>query len=823
MTLQDDSFFSTHFLFVLDHKTLDILDANEPAVEFYGFTRDEFRNMNMHDLGEKRNHSSLIANNRNATVQGKIWVQKKKSGETVYVQFTAQMFNYKGRVAKLATAHDVTQLIEQQEKNPSAFPQVQLSHGNQPLAEIIWDNKKKVQKWSDKAEELFGWTPAEASGHPNFFERFIYTEELDRAYEVFNENVSAGNRSYSIEGRVCTKKGEVRTCEWHNTLVYDQTGKLVSIYSLVQDISKRKESEYLFKALSEESLVGVYLIQDGFFKYVNPRFAEIFGISKEDIEHNIGPLDLTHPEDRDLVAENLNARMEGSETSLQYDFRCLTSDKETIHVKVFGTRIQYLGKWAIAGTLLDITHSKLAFERYQASVESFEDLFDSISDAIYIQDRDGAFIKVNQAAVNLNGYKRDFLIGNTPEILAAPGKVDLEETQAYFEKALNGTSQKFEQWGQRKNGEVFPEEVILNPGTYFGEDVVIAISRDISERYEIEGKIEATEERFKQLFQNSPFAIAMMNSHQEIQMVNKAFEDIFGYKEEEVLRLDIDRLIIPEYLEKSALELTKSNFNGEIFSVTTTRKRKDGSLVEVLVSGVPITINNKLNAFFGIYVDITERKEAEEKIKKSLREKEVLLAEIHHRVKNNLAVITGLLELQQYNTDSDEAKNILKESQLRINSIALIHEKLYQNENLSEISIDVYLKELIDIIIASIRTEETEVSISIESEPIHLTVSQAIPCGLILNELITNSYKHAFIGKKSGKINISLKRTGDRLTLFFNDNGVGMPGELDFENPTSLGLTLIQTLARQLQGDCSFNESGDGMKFKLSFTLDNYG
>src|SRR5699024_1877828 len=150
--------------------------------------------------------------------------------------------------------------------------------------------------------------------------------------------------------------------------------------------------------------------------------------------------------------------------------------------------------------------------------------------------------------------------------------------------------------------------------------------------------------------------------------------------------------------------------------------------------------------------------EVEEKVKESLREKEVLLSEIHHRVKNNLAVISGLLELQAYNTDSRAVVDALKESQMRINTIAIIHEKLYQHEDLAAIAFDSYLKELTEIIVDSLRDGSTKIDIHIEADPIELTINQAIPCGLILNELITNAYKHAFSDSKKGNITVLLQR-----------------------------------------------------------------
>ncbi|MDZ7714824.1 MAG: PAS domain S-box protein [Balneolaceae bacterium] len=386
----------------------------------------------------------------------------------------------------------------------------------------------------------------------------------------------------------------------------------------------------------------------------------------------------------------------------------------------------------------------LPTERYRASVESFKDLFDSISDAIYIQDKSGKFLEVNKGAEKMYGYDREEFIGRTPDFLAAPGKVDMESTIAQVKKALEGEPQTFKFWGKRKNGEVFPKEVTVNPGTYFGEDVVIAIGRDVSERYEVQEQIRKNEEMFRQLFQNAHIGIVMMDERQEVQLVNNAFERIFGYTSEEIKGLDIDKVIVPESEMEEALQLSKNIFFGESSEITAKREAKDGSLIDVLVYGVPVIVGGNTVAIFGMYVDITERKNAEERVRRSLKEKEVLLAEIHHRVKNNLAVITGLLELQRYNTPEKDAQDALYESQMRVNSIALIHEKLYQSEDLSQISFDIYIKELADIILKSMMQKNKNINLNIDADPVELTVNQAIPCGLILNEVITNSFKHAF-------------------------------------------------------------------------------
>lgn len=821
MSSPESPFFTSHPLFILNKESLEILDVNACATQWYGCDRQAFIGMNIRDLGEKKDRRALIGDAPEAAVAGDIiWVHEDAEGVSRYVQFTTHTFNYHGIPAIFAVAHDVTAQIKRQDTAGSQYPKIELFRGDRPLAEITWTADGNVINWSQKAEALFGWSREQAMNQPDFWKRFIHQDDYPEAAALVEQKVQAAAKEFTALGKVKTRKGQTRVCEWYNTLIYDETGRLHRIYSLLQDVSEREEKSHLFRALSEKSLVGVYLIQDDEFKYVNPRFAEIFGYRQDEIEGEMGPMDLTHPDDRKRVSENLEERISGKVDALEYDFRCTTKQGDTIHVKVIGSRMTYLGRPAVVGTLLDLTHSKLAYERYQSSVESFEDLFDSISDAIYIQNRRAEFIKVNEAALALNGYSREEMIGRTPDFLAAPGKVDLEEIRRYFERALGGTPQRFEQWGIKKSGEVFPEEVILNPGTYFGEEVVIAISRDITDRYEAETEVQHSREKFHQLFSNAPIGIAMIDQHQEISTINKAFEEIFGYEEQEIAGLDINRVIVPEEEMEEARYLSQQNMAGYTFSSTETRTRKDGSLIEVLVYGVPVTVEGQTIAVFGIYVDMSDRKEAEEKVKKSLREKEVLLAEIHHRVKNNLAVITGLLELQQYNTELDEAREVLRESQLRINSIALIHEKLYQNENLSQISIDVYLNELIAIITDSMNTGETAVDIQVESEPAFLTINQAIPCGLILNELITNSFKHAFPEADRGTIDIKLVKQGCRVEFEYADDGVGIPDGVALDAPSSLGLTLIQTLSRQLQGQHQFYRTGQGMRFSLEFRID---
>jgi two-component sensor histidine kinase len=218
--------------------------------------------------------------------------------------------------------------------------------------------------------------------------------------------------------------------------------------------------------------------------------------------------------------------------------------------------------------------------------------------------------------------------------------------------------------------------------------------------------------------------------------------------------------------------------------------------------------------------DISVQKESEQKISESLHEKNILLAEIHHRVKNNLAVISGLLQMQMWNVEDASAKKALQQSQLRIQSIALVHEKLYQNETFADINISDFARELVDAVSDSFKQPEQNVTLNYSMDNMKMNINQAVPLSLLLNECIVNCYKHAFAGRKEGKIDIVLDLNGDKVEIQVADNGHGLPDDFEFEIQQSLGVTLIRTLVSQLRGSARYESTGEGTRFILEFTLE---
>jgi two-component sensor histidine kinase len=247
--------------------------------------------------------------------------------------------------------------------------------------------------------------------------------------------------------------------------------------------------------------------------------------------------------------------------------------------------------------------------------------------------------------------------------------------------------------------------------------------------------------------------------------------------------------------------------------------RKGGQRLEISLSISPVRdANGHIIGASTIARDITERKRVEGHLKASLQEKDVLLREIHHRVKNNLQVVSSLLNLQAHAIHDHRIRAYFQDSQHRIQTMALIHEKLYQSGNLAQIDFAEYLRDLVANVVRSSHLDQGHLALKFNTEEVFFPIATAIPCGLLLHELLSNCVKHAFPESRSGTIEVSLHRNPQRMyVLTVCDNGVGLPPELDVRNTVSLGLRLVHLLAAQLHGTLMF-ESRKGTSVTLTFS-----
>ncbi|NGP89403.1 sensor histidine kinase [Fodinibius halophilus] len=305
---------------------------------------------------------------------------------------------------------------------------------------------------------------------------------------------------------------------------------------------------------------------------------------------------------------------------------------------------------------------------------------------------------------------------------------------------------------------------------------------------------------------------------EKIVFVNKAFEEITQYSREEVIGKSLSILQGPKTDKETIKELVEKVSKGEHFEGETFNYKKDGSTYRVRWSIDPIRDEDgEITHYVSVQRNVTKEWEQRQQMKDIIEEREMLIKETHHRIKNNLATITGMLELQVMKSSSQEVQEVLSESMNRVQSIASIHEKLYETEGLASITLDDYLEDLIRQVDSSIENIDglSEIDFEIDIKPISIRTRQAVPLGLIINELVTNSHKHAF-DEEGGTISIKCTEENNTVSLEVKDDGKGLPEGLDVTSSQSLGLKLVDSLAKQLKAEYSFS-SDNGTQFTMTF------
>ncbi len=726
------------------------------------------------------------------------------------------------------------------------------------------------------------------------------------------------------------------------------------------ELRKKLESEVFnayerYRNVSELSPIGFVITdKEGVIINTNRAFTNMLGYNYEEL---IGEkfLSFSFPDDAENKENLIQELLAGKKQIGEIEKRYLKKDGREIHTLLKMT-IQKDSRdepELIFAQIVDISSILQAQQELAISEKSYRDLFNNSNDLLYILDENTVFVDVNQSVINKYGYTKEEILGRAPDMFSAPDLNDLSYIFKQLELAWKGKQVKVLWWSIKKNGEIFPKELILRKGVYRGKNILMASGRDVSESYNYEKQLEEKERRYRHLFERNLAGVYRTARNGEILEYNSAFAKTLGFAKEEQNSELInakkfyvndeererflekrhknkflvgERLILKrtdgsiinvllnvssifdennefQYYEGSVFDITELvyvqeqlkesekkhkqlidsssfgiiimrkdklvfanemaskvmgyNSQQEMIGLDTKKlvfekdinlysflfekileeeipfseyriKKKNGETVDVEAKPILVDFENKKSLQIS-FIDISDKRkyeEAEELVKSTerfnqilksqLKEKEILLKEVHHRVKNNLQVVSSILSLQSTYIDDEKTRSLLSESQNRIRSMALIHEKLYTTKDFSKISFSNYINNLAENIVGSYAQKEQNVELLFDTEELYLNLDEAIPCGLILNELISNCLKYAFKGRKEGAIKVQLKEEKNEICLSIIDNGVGFPEQLNFRETESLGLQLVNTLVEQLEGNINLI-NGKGTEFNIRF------
>ncbi len=585
----------------------------------------------------------------------------------------------------------------------------------------------------------------------------------------------------------------------------------------IEDVTERREeAEIRYQRLFETAKDAMLLFdaETEALTDVNPFFSELTGYGRERlIGCRLAAMEAFRLASVEVTGTVREAR--SRDVVRHEQIPLVTIDGRHLEVEIVANRYPVGGQSVVQVNLRDVTRRNQAVQALRDSEERFRLLIDNVRDyALFQMDLDGRITTWNAGAERLLGYRDSEIIGQPAARVFTPEDVARGEAAREVETARTAGRADDERWHVRKDGSRFFASGVLTSirdeaGRLRG---YVKVMRDMTDRKRAESQLKQQ----AQLLELAQDIIIVRGLDGAISFWNDAASETFGWTKDEALG-------------KVAPELLQTVFPkplAEIQQEFLADGRWEGELVHTCRNGCQLTFWSRWALQQGsdgrpvcvleIDSDITDRKLADQQIRASLREKETLLKEIHHRVKNNLQVIASLLSLQSEFLKDQKALGMLEDMKNRVVSIAAIHEMLYGSADLSRIDFAGYLDSITKDLRSFYSARTGRIQLEVRSEALFLDLTQAVPCGLIVNELLSNTFKYAFPENRSGLIEVSFRCVDEHCILEVSDNGVGLPPDLEPGNSPSMGLQLVTLLVQQLRGSLKLDRTS-GARFTVSF------
>lgn len=687
---------------------------------------------------------------------------------------------------------------------------------------------------SPKTEEIFEVSANDALEDDSLIWDLIHEKDRDWVSRVYCEAIEA-EANYNLEFRIITPSGKLKWVETAGTITKLENGSIISD-TLNKDITERvlvskkiEENESLLRSLTN-NIPGVIIrhsitegVENPSIEYISEGCLEIYELSRDEILQDNSKLkEIIYSEDLEAMVPTIE-KSANEMSDWNFTYRIKTKSGKIKYLQGNGTpqRIHSESKVIWDTVILDITNQKeteiqltetnnslkkahkvgelgnWSLDIKTNTIEWSEQLYD-----IYDRDRElgppdfEGFLSYHEVSdINMKNLLEAIQSG-------CPYDVDLKLiTKKGKNKYIRAIG------SPEKNGS---EEVIRFTG----------LAQDITSRLELQKKLENSEFTLDTAIKGANLGVWDANIRDQTGIMNDRWYEMLGYAPQEIedpysfffsrVHPDDSELILNE------IELIEAG-RQDSFEVTVRAKSKCGEYRTILDKGTALEYdeNGRVIRMIGTHLDITEQEELRIKIENSLKEKTLLLSEIHHRVKNNLAIVTGLISLQSIGSDDEELKSVLDETARRIQSIAQVHELLYNTDSFTNIPFDKYVQTLTNSISETLDSKNGAINLEIDKN-LEININQAIPLGLLLNELITNSFKYAFDSTcKANLIHFSLFFKDDTYYAKYYDSGAGFD-KAKLKNSSSLGSLLIDTLLQQLEADYMI-KTASGFQIEFSF------
>jgi PAS domain S-box-containing protein len=850
----------------------NITFINRAGLKEFGYTKEQVEGgMTLYDFLPPEKHEEIRETIAQAVIdEPSEWIEVpalRRDGSTFPASVRASVIVREGVPAGIrGIALNVTEQKRLEGALTRERDQAQLYLDTAEVIMMALNREGRITLLNRKGCEVLDVTPEQAVG-VDWFEVFLPEDARTETRGIFESLIDEEDTHVYAENIVLTSRGEARLVAWYNSRLKDDTGNVIGTLSSGTDVTERvraeqklEESERRIREITDTLPVVAYEADaTGRMTFVNATFFDLFGYTKEELEAEMSLFQLIAPADRRRARAVFRRRMRGEEVG-RVEYTGLRKDGSTFNLAARSALIKQAG--AVVGqrgVMLDVTEQKRAEEWIKESERHIHELTDALPVVVYETDATGRITFVNATTFEMFGYTKEELEAGM-SIFHVVTDADKERARAVFRRrtSLDGVG-RMEYTGLRKDGSTFPVAAhgapIRRDGAVVG---VRGIVVDITEQKRAEERVKEHTDTIEILnhimtegnraasvgsFAETVTKLTLELIHFDAGTIHLVDADarcanlryatgIPDTAVEAIREIPLDEapyagfLVEPKPLFVDGREVSRVPHAAELGleSLATVPLYRYDALIGALNVGsfqrhTFSQAEKELLTAIGNEVGVVIAKlQADELIKAALKERETLLKEIHHRVKNNMQVVSSLLSLQADRATNVEAQAVLTASQSQIRSMALIHEKLYSSGTLSEIDFADYVESLIDELLRMYNVAPGAITITTDIEDVHFGVDTAMPCALILNELVSNCLKYAFPDERTGEVTIGFQYADGSYAMTVADDGVGFPADVNFRATGSLGMQLVTALVGQLNGTIEMNRE-DGTSFVISFSL----